>query len=77
MTNLIPITMAYLAWADEGREVDFIYLDFCKAFDTESHTILIGKLREYGFGEGTVRWTENWLKDRAVTQAQSILQYIL
>lgn len=50
--------MAHLAWVDEDREVDFIYLDFCKVFDTESHTILIGKLREYGLDEGTVRWTE-------------------
>ncbi|PKU43329.1 rna-directed dna polymerase from mobile element jockey- hypothetical protein [Limosa lapponica baueri] len=36
-----------------------------KAFDTVSHSILVGKLSKYGLDEWTVRWTENWLKDRA------------
>ncbi|PKU33643.1 reverse hypothetical protein [Limosa lapponica baueri] len=50
---------------DEGRAVDIVYLDFSKAFDTVSHSILIAKLRKCGLDEWTVRWTENWLKDRA------------
>ncbi|PKU34198.1 rna-directed dna polymerase from mobile element jockey-like [Limosa lapponica baueri] len=52
-------------WADEGRAVDVVYLDFSKAVDTVSHSILIGKLRKYGLDEWTVRWTENWLNGRA------------
>ncbi|PKU41543.1 rna-directed dna polymerase from mobile element jockey- hypothetical protein [Limosa lapponica baueri] len=36
-----------------------------KAFDTVSHSILIVKLRKCGLDEWTVRWIENWLKDRA------------
>lgn len=56
--------MACLAWVDGDRAVDVVYLDFRKAFDTESHNILIGKLRKCGLDEGTVRWTENWLNGR-------------
>ncbi|PKU33623.1 rna-directed dna polymerase from mobile element jockey-like [Limosa lapponica baueri] len=52
-------------WIDEGRAVDVVYLDFSKAFDTVSHSILIGKLRKCGSDEWAVKWIENWLKDRA------------
>ena len=54
-----------VGWVDERREVDVLYLDFSKAFDTVSCNILIGKLRRCGIGKRTVRWTENWLTGRA------------
>ncbi|PKU38866.1 rna-directed dna polymerase from mobile element jockey-like [Limosa lapponica baueri] len=50
---------------DEKRPVDVVYLDFSKAFNTVSHGILIAKLRKCGLDEWTVKWIENWLKDRA------------
>ncbi|PKU34531.1 rna-directed dna polymerase from mobile element jockey-like [Limosa lapponica baueri] len=52
-------------WIDEERAVDVVYLDFSKAFDTVSHSILMHKLTKCGLGEWTVRWTENWLNGRA------------
>jgi len=52
-------------WVDEGRAVDVVYLDFSKAFETVSHSILLGKPRKCGLDEWLVRWTENWLNGRA------------
>jgi len=28
-----------IGWIDEGREVDAVYIDFSRAFDTVSHNI--------------------------------------
>ena len=58
MTNLIAFYDSVTGWVDEGRAVDVVYLDFSKAFDTVSHTTLLGKLRKYGLDEWTVRWIE-------------------
>ncbi|PKU34766.1 rna-directed dna polymerase from mobile element jockey- hypothetical protein [Limosa lapponica baueri] len=65
LTNLIAFYDGMTGCIDEGRAVDVVYLDFSKAFDTVSHSILIDKLRKDGLDEWTVGWTENWLKDRA------------
>ncbi|PKU41649.1 rna-directed dna polymerase from mobile element jockey- hypothetical protein [Limosa lapponica baueri] len=64
-TNLIAFYDGMTGWIDERRAVDVVYLDFSKAFDTVSHSILIAKLRKCGLDEWTVKWIEKWLKDRA------------
>ncbi|GAB0205277.1 mitochondrial enolase superfamily member 1 [Grus japonensis] len=64
LTNLIAFYDGMAGWVDEGRAVDVVYLDFSKAFDTVSHSILIGKLRKCGLDEWAVRWVENWLNGR-------------
>jgi len=42
-------------WADEGRAVAVVYLDFSKAVNTVSHSILLVKLGKCGLEEWTVR----------------------
>ncbi|CAM4704954.1 unnamed protein product [Lepidochelys kempii] len=42
-----------------------LFLDFSKAFDTVSHSILVSKLKKYGPDEWTIRWIESWQDCRA------------
>ncbi|CAM4625817.1 unnamed protein product [Caretta caretta] len=50
---------------DEGKAVYVLFLDFSKAFDTVSHSILASKLKKYGLDEWTIRWIESWLDRQA------------
>lgn len=45
-------------------QVDVIYTDFKKAFDSVNHEILILVLRVSGFGEPLLSWFRSYLKDR-------------
>ena len=58
MTNQIVFYDGMTGWVNKGRAVDVVYLDFSKAFNTVSHSILTGKLRKCGLDEWTVRWIE-------------------
>ena len=49
---------------DRGEVVDLVFLDFSKAFDLVSHSLLLDKLSLLGFSEGIVRWIEGFLSDR-------------
>ncbi|CAM4507146.1 unnamed protein product [Lepidochelys kempii] len=65
LTNLIAFYDEITGSVDEGKAVDVLFLDFSKAFDTVSHSILLSKLRKYGLDECTIRWVESWLDCRA------------
>ncbi|CAM4611179.1 unnamed protein product, partial [Lepidochelys kempii] len=65
LTNLIAFYDEITGSVDEGKAVDVLFLDFSKAFDTVSHSILVSKLRKYGLDECTIRWVESWLNCRA------------
>jgi len=40
----------------EGRQVDFIYTGFEKAYDKVPRKRLLSKLRSYGVGEDLIKW---------------------
>ncbi|CAM5077342.1 unnamed protein product [Eretmochelys imbricata] len=61
LANLIAFYDEITGSVDEGKAVDVLFLDFSKAFDTISHSILASKLKKYGLDEWTIRWIESWL----------------
>ena len=63
-SSVIAFYDGVTGWVNKGRAVDVVYLDFSKALDTVSHSLLTGKLRKCGLDEWTVRWIANWLNNR-------------
>lgn len=43
---------------EEGEAMDIVCLDFSKAFDPNSHTILLEKLTAHGLDDCTVPWVK-------------------
>ncbi|GAB0205135.1 mitochondrial enolase superfamily member 1 [Grus japonensis] len=61
LTNLISFYDKVIRLVDEGKAVDIVYLDFSKAFDTVSHSILLEKLAAHGLDGRMLCWVKNWL----------------
>jgi len=62
LTNLISFYDLVTRLVDEGKAVDVVYLDFSKAFDTVSHSILLQKLAVCGLDKYTLGWVRNSLE---------------
>ncbi|KAK4828095.1 hypothetical protein QYF61_023457 [Mycteria americana] len=65
LTNQISFNDKVTRIVDEGKAMDVVYLDFSKAFDTVSHSILLEKLPAHGLDGGTLHWVKNWLDGQA------------
>ena len=60
VTQLIQVLDEWTHILDMGREVDVIYLDFQKAFDSVPHRRLLNKLYSYGFHGNVHKWIEDF-----------------
>ncbi|GAB0190940.1 hypothetical protein GRJ2_001559300 [Grus japonensis] len=65
LTNLISFYDKVTQLLDEGKAVDVVYLDFSKAFDTVSHSILPEKLAVHSLDKHTLCGVENWMDGQA------------
>ena len=60
MTNYITFYNWVSRPVDERKAVDVVYLDFSKAFDMVSHSILLGKMAARGLDRSTLLWVRKW-----------------
>jgi len=65
LTNLISFCDKMASLVDERKVVDVVCLDFSKAFDTVSHSILLEKLVARGLDRCTLSWVQNCLGGQA------------
>ncbi|PKU46104.1 rna-directed dna polymerase from mobile element jockey-like [Limosa lapponica baueri] len=65
LTNLISFYDKVTRLVDEGKAVDVVHLDFSKAFDTVSRSILLEKVAAHGLDGNTLHWVKNWLEGGA------------
>ena len=49
---------------DQSKQVDIIYMDFSKAFDSVPHNLLIDKLKHNGICGSVLKWFESYLCNR-------------
>jgi hypothetical protein len=64
VTNLLETIHDWYLSLDNGLNVDAIFIDFKKAFDSISHEKLLYKLSSYGFSQLTLTWVKAFLTDR-------------
>ena len=63
-TNLALFQTHIIEAFEQKQQVDVIEMDFSKAFDRVSHSILIKKLEAYGFYGPFLKWLESYLLNR-------------
>ena len=64
-TQLLSVIECWTESLDRGSELDVLYFDFVKAFDTVPHRRLMSKTAGYGVNENTTRWITNFLTNRS------------
>ncbi len=63
-TNLIEFQNVAANVIESGKQLDTIYIDFSKAFDSLHHDITISKLMQFGFTNIMLIWLKSYLMNR-------------
>jgi len=62
--QLLTVLEDWTSAIDSDGQVDTVYLDFAKAFDTVPHKRLLCKLKAYGISGQLLSWIEDFLSNR-------------
>ena len=65
-TNLVCVSQFIAEVLDASGQVDVVYTDFSKAFDSISHIILINKLMSFGFSGPLIGLFASYLSGRSL-----------
>ena len=65
LSQLLSHYDAVISGLETGGNVDSIYLDFAKAFDSVDHNVLAGRIRDMGITGTTGRWINEYLRNRS------------
>ena len=64
MTQLLCVLEDWTKWIDNGNNIDTVFLDFQKAFDSVPYERLLSKLESYGISGKFSKWIKSFLSDR-------------
>ncbi len=64
-TQLIEFVDDITRNLDQGKQTDCLIMDFSKAFDKVSHSLLLHKLNHYGISGKTNKWIQSFLENRS------------
>ncbi len=64
VTQLLESLESWTSLLDKGRNIDIVYCDFQKAFDSVPHMRLLKKIENYGIRGQILKWIKSFLLDR-------------
>lgn len=64
VTNLVEFKRKVIDILENSKQVDVVYTDFSKAFDSIQHPIILKKLSRFGFSDRLISWIGSYLRDR-------------
>lgn len=66
LTNLMELNHIAAETLAKQKQLDIIYLDFNKAFDTIKHSIIITKLANLQYSHDALKWFSSFLSNRSL-----------
>ena len=62
--QLLDVLDDWSKYYDENKQIDTVYVDIKKAFDSIPHRRLLLKLEKYGIKGNVLKWIEDFLGER-------------